>query len=127
MKKISLIVMTLIFLSVSKCFAQTDPAYDSIKVLNLEHFANLPVDSLLNAIPKSYNSIKLLGNTKNYRIYGLSISYPSGMNVWIKPLHYAYMNQVDSNRIWNLTLFKKETAHYISVIHPDFDSLFGQQ
>jgi hypothetical protein len=125
MKKNFLIFLVIVYVGITKSFAQTDPAYDSIASLNLDYYASKPVDSLLQVIPQSYNYIHLFGNLKNDKIRGLSLRYSSGMTMTIIPLNYVYMNPNDSNRIWNLELFKKETAYYISVIHPDFNSLWG--
>jgi hypothetical protein len=36
------------------------------------------------------------------------------------------MNPIDPNNVWNFELFKKETANYISIGHPDYPSLTGQ-
>ena len=105
MKKYLLIVTLLLCFFAKKSLAQTDPAYDSIKVLNLDYYASKPVDSLLHAIPQSYNYIRIIGSTRSARAIGLCIHYQSGMDIWIQPHHYIYMNQVDTNRIWNLTLF----------------------
>ena len=126
MKKYLLIVTLLLCFFAKKSLAQTDPVYDSIKKLNLDHYATLPVDSILHAIPQSYNSIKIIGALKNYKARGLNIYYPNNLNVWIRPLHYVYMNPIDSNGVWNLSLFKKETAHYILVIAAEA-SLCGQE
>ncbi|MEI9959128.1 MAG: hypothetical protein WDM90_23080 [Ferruginibacter sp.] len=37
------------------------------------------------------------------------------------------MNPIDTNEIWNLELFKKETANFIIVGHPDYPTLTGQK
>ena len=125
MKKYLLIAI-IIFSSLSKrASAQTDPIYDSISLLNLDHYATLPVDSFLHAIPQSYNSIKIMPCNNHNKACGLSIYYPNNLNILIKPIHYLFMPQIDPNHIWNLTLFKKETAHYILVIAPQA-SLWGQ-
>ena len=114
------------FVATTKSFGQSDPAYDSLALLNLNHYASKPVDSLLQVIPQSYNYIQLFGNLTNDNIRGLAIRYPSGMTITIIPLNYVYMTPSDSNRIWNMIQFKKETAYYISVMHPDFNSLSGK-
>lgn len=126
MKKHILLIIFISCFGVVKSHAQTDPAYDSIATLNLDHYASLPVDSFLNRIPSSYNYIKIMGYTKGDRAHGLGIRYPTGMSILIYPKAFVYMNPIDSNHVWNLTLFKKETASYITVIHPDFNALTGQ-
>ena len=99
------IIFNFVFLEVN---GQTpDPAYEVIKLLNLDTFATKPVDSLLNAIPQTYSDIKIIGSTRSNRAIGLSIYYPSGLCVWIKPKNYLHMNRVGLNRVWDLTLFKK--------------------
>ena len=125
-KKISFILIS-VSISISKLFAQTaDPAYNAIAALNLNYYASLPVDSFLHKIPQSYNSIDLYGVLKNNKVGGLWIEYPSGMNIIIKPMRYHFMNPIDPNNVWDLTLFKKETAYYIIVVHPNFPSLSGK-
>ena len=126
MKKYLLIVTLLLCFFAKKSLAQTNRVHDSIKALNLDHYATLPVDSFLHKIPQSYDYIKIIGNLKNDRALGLCIYYPNNLNIWIQPLHYVFMNQVDPNRIWNLSLFKKETAHHILVIAAE-TSLWGQE
>jgi hypothetical protein len=125
MNKLIIIAVLISCVATSNTFAQSDPAYDSIAGLNLNIYASKPVDSFLHKIPQSYTYIKILGHTKGDRVHGLAITYSSGMTIWIKPDNYTYMNPVDSNHIWNLTLFKKETASYITVTHPDFPTLTG--
>lgn len=106
--------------------AQTYTAYDTIALLNLDHYETLPVDSLLHAIPQSYNDIGLYGRLKNNRVSGLSIRYPNGTQILVKPKLYMYMNPIDPNRIWNILQFKLERAHYILVIS-DQGSLCGSE
>jgi hypothetical protein len=109
--------------------AQTsNSAYDSIKLLNLDYYAAKPVDSLLHVIPQSYDYIGIIGTTRN-NARSLCIYYPNNLNILITPKKYKFMTRNDPNRIWNLTLFKKETAYLIEVIHPDplYPSLLGQQ
>lgn len=117
----------LTFTSLQSKSQTPDSAYEVIKLLNLDTFATKPVDSFLNAIPQTYSDIKIIGSTRSDKAIGLSIYYPSGLSVWIKPKNFSFMNRVDPNRQWNLTLFKKETSYLITVTHPDFPSLFGQQ
>lgn len=109
-----------------RAIAQCDPTYDSIARLNLDHYVNLPVDSFLRLIPASYNDIGFIRNTRGYRTRGLSIRYPSGMNIVINPLKYKFMNPVDPGKVWNLDLFKKERAGSIIVHHPNLPTLYGQ-
>lgn len=121
-----LIIMAIFFCAaVNKLAAQTDLAYDSIAALNLNTYASKPVDSFLQKIPQSYTYIKIIGYTKGARAHGLTITYPSGMSIWIVPKAYVYMNPIDSNLVWDFNLFKKETASYITVTHPDFNTLTG--
>jgi len=125
MKKFFLITTIVLFFSVKQSLAQTNPIYDSIKVLNLNHYASLPVDSFLHVIPQSYDYIKIIGTTRNNAL-GLCIYYPNNLNIWIQPLRYIYMTRLDHNRVWDMVKFKKETAHYISITHPDCNPIFGQ-
>ena len=125
MKKILSILFLILLFNTQEIFAQNDPAYDSIAALNLDYYASRPVDSLLQMLPQSYKSINLIGSTKSNKIKGLSIFYSSGMEVWIAPRNYIHMAATDPNRIWDLTLFKKEIASYISVMHPEFNSRWG--
>ena len=106
--------------------AQTDPIYDSIKVLNLDSFATKPVDSFLRSIPQSYDDIGLYGILKNNKVGGLGIHYPNGTQILIRPLRYLYMNPIDPNNVWDINLFKKETAHRILVMAPE-GALSGQE
>jgi len=126
MKKYIVFIVLMSSLSESKLYAQTDPAYDSIVALNLNHYAGLPVDSFLNRIPVSYNYLKIMGYTKGDRAHGLGIEYPTGMIILIYPKNFSHMNPIDPAHVWNLALFKKEIATYITVIHPSFKALTGQ-
>lgn len=119
------IIIIIICVQANKLHAQMS-AYDSIKVLNLDHYAILPIDSLLQVIPKSYVSIDIIGSLKNNNANGLSIYYLGEMNIWIRPKAYNYMTRSDPNRTWNLLLMKKETASRILVIHPDLPALYSQ-
>lgn len=123
MKKFTLIITSLVLLNSTK--AQT--LYNSLSALNLNHYASLPVDSFLHAIPQSYNFMKIFGSLKTDRARGLIIYYPDNTNIWIKPKTYNYMQMYDANRIWNLDLFKKETASFIIVYFVDeHDPISGQ-
>jgi hypothetical protein len=122
------LIASLNFLSYGKSNAQAnDPIYDSIKLLNLDYYASKPVDSFLQAIPQSYDYIKILGYLKNSKAKGLCIYYPNNLRIWIQPKKFRFMIQNDPSRVWNLTMFKKEVASYIDIIHPDLPSLLGQQ
>jgi len=126
MKKIYLSIIVLLFVSAEKSFAQADPAYDSLVALNLDYYAGKPVDSLLQVIPKSYNAMRIWGVLTKNKARGLNIRYPTGMMITIIPKKFLYMNPMDPNRVWDLSLFKKETAFYISVMHPEFNGLSGK-
>ncbi|MBS1509940.1 MAG: hypothetical protein JST86_03815 [Bacteroidetes bacterium] len=127
MRTYQLIALMLIsFFSSTKSIGQTnDPVYDSVAQLNLNQLAGKPVDSLLHVIPQSYTDIGIWGVIAKNKARGLSIRYASGMTITVIPKVFIFMNPIDSNRIWNLTLFKKETAHYITVMHPDKPTLTG--
>jgi len=127
MKAVLFSIFLIFCINISKSFSQSDPAYDSIAQLNLDHYAGLPVDSFLHKIPQSYSGIDLYGVLKNNKVGGLWIEYASGMNIIIKPMHYRFMNPIDPKNVWNLELFKKETAYYITVVHPDYPSLSGKK
>jgi hypothetical protein len=126
MKKVLFAVILILYINVSKSFAQADPAYVSIAQLNLNHYAGLPVDSFLNKISPSNDFFHLYGVYKNNKVGGLMIGYASGMTITIRPIHYNFMNPIDPNNVWNFELFKKETAYYISVVHPNYPSLSGK-
>jgi hypothetical protein len=126
-KAIAIITLLFTFLKFD-VLAQNNPVYDSIKILNLDYYAAKPVDSLLQVVPQSYDYIGIIGTTRN-NARSLCIYYPNNLNILITPKRYKFMTRNDPNRIWNLTLFKKETAYLIEVIHPDplYPSLLGQQ
>ena len=127
MKTFLLITTLSLCFCAKKSIAQNNSVYDSLKTLNLNHYASLPVDSFLRAIPQSYDYIKITGNVDNFKVRGLLIYYPNNLNIWIKPSQYMYMNPVDPNRIWNLTLFKKEKAHLIEVMDPELPPFLGYE
>jgi len=126
MKELLFIISFIFCINISKSFAQVDPVYLSIAQLNLNHYAGLPVDSFLNKIPQSYDYIQLYGVLKDNKVGGLRIGYPGGIIISIRPIHYSFMNPIDSNGVWNLGLFKKETANFIIVGHPEHPTLTGQ-
>jgi hypothetical protein len=124
-KTLVIIISFLVCLStINKTNAQTvtDPVYDSLAQLDLFHYVNKPVDSLLQAIPVSYNYFKIIGHVSNYKAYYLAISYPGGSKLHIRVTKYQYMNPVDINRIWDINLYRKENLGYVSLTHPDFNS-----
>lgn len=127
MKMYVLVIVAVLSVSTSKLLGQSsDPVYDSLATLNLNTYASKPVDSLFHVIPQSYNYVKLYGVLKNHEVAGLAICYPNGLGILIKPKAYSHMNPIDSNGVWDINLFKKEIASYITVIFPGYKALTGQ-
>ena len=126
MKKYLIITLIAILSLSIKANAQIHSVYDSIAILDLNRYATLPVDSLLRVLPRSYNDIGFYGTLKNNKVAGLSIHYPGGTQILIKPLIYTYMNPIDPLRTWNFNQFKFEIAHFILVIAEE-GTLCGQE
>ena len=119
MKKILLII--LITILGSNVNAQTSTfTYNALNAINFNSYVNKPVDSFLHIIPANYTTLKLVGNVNNNSVSYLFILYPDASQVIIRVKKYQYMNTVDSARIWNLSLYRKENANYISLYNLEY-------
>jgi hypothetical protein len=118
MKKYIVAFATLFCLTSHKMFGQTsDPLTNQILAVGESQYIGKPLDSLINALPSGYLQMKIVADGRS-RITArkLRIIYPN--QVWID-LHvkeYANMNPVDENRIWSVTLMRKEKL-YITVVY----------
>lgn len=90
-------------------YAQTDnPTFNAIYNMDFFYYENKPVDSFLTALPQNYLSLKFIGQVKNNRVRYLSVTYPNHVKVYIQVKNYVYMNPVDPNREWDISLFRRE-------------------
>jgi hypothetical protein len=127
MKKLLLItLMNVCILTVSK--AQTaDTFYNKIYKLDLQFFAGKPVGQLIDSLPAGYTKMNFLGTFATSHVRLLYVEYPGGSNLHIYVKDFHYMNPIDTNWVWNLNLFKKESLHYVVLLHPEFQSKNGGQ
>jgi hypothetical protein len=82
------VLVFIIFYFFLKCSTKAQGSscvYDSIKILKLDYYATQPIDSFLKVIPQSYSDITIIGSTRSNRAIGLSLYYPSGLSIWIRP------------------------------------------
>lgn len=92
-----------------------DTTLSYILSLDLSYYRNMPVDSILNALPSNYSErvIHGMGNLKVARM--LSVRYPGNIRVLIFVKDFSHMNPRNENCQWDINLFKKENAECIEV------------
>jgi hypothetical protein len=114
MKKYLLILSFLVSILCDKASGQTaDSTLNQLLSINEADFINKPLDSIIAILPTGYTRIKIYGIRNTARM--LSVRYPN--KVWIE-LHvrqFNYMNPVDANNIWDITLMRKENLYKRSI------------
>src|SRR5690606_2722249 len=101
-----------LLLSVLYLNAKSQTLKDSLLNINLEYYLNKPIDSLLAAIPQSYDSIYTSASSSLFVGATILVSYedftikifPSTHSYFI-PLNHSYQ---PANIAWPLQLVRKE-------------------
>jgi hypothetical protein len=126
MKK-KFIIIFISCLSLLNLNAQTtDTFYNAINAIDFDYFvAHKNVGAFINSLPQGYSSMQLIGNLTNNKVSFLGFVYPGGSQVLIRVKKYLFMNPIDTNRVWDLIQFKKESIHYLLLSHPDFQDKYA--
>ena len=116
-KKIFVIAL-LSFSFIKNSNAQTDPNFIALNNLDFDYYLNKPIDSLLSAIPIFLPSqLKIYGYADCHKASRLAVTYPNQVVLLVRPKNFQFMNSVDTNRVWDINLFKKETAWFIELFY----------
>jgi hypothetical protein len=92
---------------------ETDPVFIFLRDLDFDKYLNKPIDSLLAVIPPSYIRLKIYGHSTNYRARILVVEYPNRVELEVRPKKFKIMPEWDERQLWDVDLFRKETAWYI--------------
>ncbi|MBK8711074.1 MAG: hypothetical protein IPL97_04175 [Niastella sp.] len=120
MKKIFFLIITLIVFNKSNLSAQT--LKDSILAINFSHYIDKPIDSLINVLPASYDSIYTRAGSSifvgakvvvNYShadiwvyIYPVSHNYFTPLNAAKQPAHIAWpFTSVRKEKVWKIVVW----------------------
>lgn len=94
----------------------TDSRVNALMAINESHYIGKPLDSIIAVLPAGYIEMKIIASTHRYTARKIRVKYAN--EVWIE-LHvreFTHMNPRDENRIWNITLMRKEKL-YKTVIY----------
>lgn len=117
MRKVIIILVLGIVGQIHSGFSQ-DSNYTELNNLNFEYYLNKPIDSLLIAIPPFVSSqLKVFGYADNFKARCLAVIYPNQLVLKIRTKKFQFMNPIDPNQIWDVSLFKKETAWFIELFY----------
>lgn len=109
MKTIINIILILLLLNFKQVNGQTsDSTVNALLAIDETQFINKPLDSIIAVLPPGYIRIQIFSGGHLYTARKLNILYPD--RVWID-LHvreFTNMNPVDTNRIWDVTLMRRE-------------------
>ena len=113
-----LFLIFIIFFFGKSASAQTDPNFVVINNLDFDYYLNKPIDSLLAAIPSFQPSqTKIYGALTDNNAKKLVITYPNQVELVVRPKRFQYMNPIDPARVWDFSLFRKETAWVIELYY----------
>lgn len=112
MQKYLTLILGFLLSASENSFSQTpDSTVNSLLAINENQFSNKPLDSIIAVLPSGYIDMRIVAPTHRNTARLLRILYPS--NVWID-LHvrnFVHMNPVDTNRLWNIALMRKECLY----------------
>jgi hypothetical protein len=120
MKKLTLIISTLIFLQLSSkaqdSLAANDPLVLQIQNLNLNGFTGKPVDSLLSYLPAGY-TLAIQGSVVLKKAGYLLVEYAPYTYIYIAVRTFTHMNPNLSptgnpTQNWDINLFRKEVLSF---------------
>ena len=110
MKKYLLILSFIACVLSDKASGQTaDTTLNQLLSINEADFINKPLDSIIAILPTGYTRIKIYGIRNTARM--LSVRYPNKVWIELEVRQFAYMNPVDTNRVWDITLMRKENLY----------------
>ncbi len=113
-KYFTLIIILSLFFSDSTKAQTSDSTLNALLAIDESQFIGKPLDSIIAVLPQGYIEMRIFGIRNTAR--KINILYPN--RVWIE-LHvreFSYMEQRDVNRVWNMTLMRKEKL-YRTVIY----------
>ncbi len=113
MKHICILLLAIGLASNSAKSQTTDSTLNQLLSINKANYLNMPLDSILAVIPPGYVSMKIYGIRNTARF--LSVKYANQVWIELHVRHFSFMNQVDPNRIWNISQMRQEDLHSVSV------------
>lgn len=115
MKKYLLITLILLFSFTQKTLAQTtDSLVNKILAIDESQYVNKPLDSIIAVLPPGYIRLKIYSLGHN-TARCLNVLYPNRVWVDLHVREYTNMNPVDPNRVWNITLMRREKLYKMVV------------
>jgi len=110
MKKYLYSISVAICIFSNRAISQTpDSTLNQLLSINEAQFLNRPLDSLIAALPVGYIEMKVYGIRNTAR--KLNILYPNRVWIELEVRQFAYMNPVDTNRVWDITLMRRENLY----------------
>jgi len=120
MKKIFFLIITLIVFNKSNIYAQT--LKDSILAINFSHYIDKPIDSLINVLPASYDSIYTRAGCSIFVGATVILEY-SNPYIWVyvSPGSHNYYTPLNAAKqpahiAWPLASVRKERIWKIEVL-----------
>lgn len=98
------------------------PLITQLKAINLQHYQELPVDSLLSALPAGIVSLNIRPSILLKRAHYLVASYGNDVTVFIFVARFRFMNPEfaptgDPDQNWDINQFKKESLTYAVIFN----------
>ena len=110
MKKYLYSISVAICIFSNRAISQTpDSTLNQLLSINEAQFLNRPLDSLIAALPVGYIEMKVYGIRNTAR--KLNILYPNRVWIELEVRQFAYMNPIDTNRVWDITLMRRENLY----------------
>jgi hypothetical protein len=106
-----------------KCYNKIyliDTVREILNGLNIDDYVDKPADSIIAHLPTNYTRrfftyVIPISNRVKYYVRSLVFKYRNGDKVEIIVNTHNYVNPIDPNKNWDLTLYKKENVHVISI------------
>lgn len=92
----------------------------ALKSIRVSEYVDKPIDSLLNRLPRGFTIHKFIPLVKRinkpyYKTNELYIRYANGDYVSIQVKTFRFMNPIDPNKVWDITLFGKESFYLVTI------------
>ena len=120
----SILIIFLASMLATSCYSAKvnhKPVYDSVYLqlaaLDFDYYLQKPIDSFLTHIPSGYIEMKIVSKGKRAHAGFLIIRYPNDLDLFIYVRGYHYMNPEDPNHVWDITLFRKENLHKVTMFY----------
>lgn len=110
-----LLIITVAFISKQSSSQTTDSTVNALLAIDESQFINKPLDSIIAVLPSGYIQIRIFSGGHLYTARKIGVLYPN--RVWID-LHvreFTNMNPVDTNRIWDITLMRREKLYRTAI------------